>query len=86
MEAYLSSPDDAQRLLALEGDFASGMRRSGSTFDVRGDFATGLRGTTQPLTRHSGDFAAGVRARLHTGVVPGDFALGLRTADAEARP
>jgi hypothetical protein len=60
------------------------MRTDPSELGVRGNFATGARGTTAPLARHTGDFAAGLRSRLHDAVVPGDFALGLRTADAEA--
>jgi hypothetical protein len=87
MEAYSSSPERARTpLLPLEGDFAAGMRRHSNEVAIRGDFATGVRGTAAPLPRHRGDFAAGIRARLQTAVVPGDFALGLRTADGEARP
>jgi hypothetical protein len=87
MEAYSSTPERTRAsLLPLEGDFAGGMRRDPSEQAIRGDFATGVRGTTEPLPRHHGDFAAGIRARLQTAVVPGDFALGLRAADGEARP
>jgi hypothetical protein len=82
MEAYMATPARAQSPLPLEGDFAAGMRKDSSGFGVRGHFASGVRESAVPLSRHSGDFASGLRSRLQDVLVPGDFARGLRRADA----
>ena len=57
-----------------EGDFAAGLRTVQSDAGVRGDFATGMRGTTLSLT--TGDFATGLRTHQTVEPVRGDFATG----------
>ena len=84
MEAFFSAPERVQSLPLLQGDFACGQRKDMSGCGLRGDFASGVRGTITPLPRHTGDFATGARSRLSDTVRPGDFARGLRTADSDA--
>ncbi len=63
--------------LWLHGDFAAGVRGSGSDAGVRGDFATGMRIT--PLLMTIGNFATGMRTRPDAELVRADFATGQRT-------
>jgi hypothetical protein len=84
MEAFFSAPEGVQSLPLLQGDFACGQRKDTTGRGLRGDFASGVRGTITPLPRHAGDFAAGVRSRVCVTVRAGDFARGVRTADADA--
>ncbi|HUA48722.1 MAG TPA: hypothetical protein VMA77_26050 [Solirubrobacteraceae bacterium] len=81
MEAH--TPQD--RLLPVQGDFATGLRTKPEKLLARGTFATGMSARNRPSLAHHGDFAAGLRSRLHDFVLPGDFARGLRTAQAAAR-
>jgi hypothetical protein len=67
----------------FEGDFAAGLRGSGSDAGVRGDFATGIRST--PLGKTIGDYATGLRARPAAELVRGDFATCQRADRTDTR-
>jgi hypothetical protein len=84
MEAFFSAPERVQSAPLLQGDFACGQRKDTTGRGLRGDFASGVRGTMTPLPRHTGDFAAGARSGVYVTVRAGDFARGLRTADVDA--
>ncbi len=78
MELYSSSA------LPIQGDYAAGVRTKPAR-GVRGTFAAGISGSTDPRVRHHGDFAAGIRSHLHLHHgVPGDFASRARVSESPA--
>jgi hypothetical protein len=81
--ADTAARDSGARLvasLALDGDFASGLRRQVIEIAVRGDFAMGTRSTSNAVTL--GDFATGMRARPVAITARVDFARGQRSLRA----
>ncbi len=80
MEANMSTV----KMLPLEGDYATGVRAQSEFRAVRGNFASGMSGSTASLVRHHGDFAAGIRSHLPDLHHPGDFAGGVRVSDSPA--